>query len=65
MEKKLKWQSVFAHDAIGFINGLPLVFIELKRFEVYVDSAYKKNFSDLAWRYHPTTCPRFMNARHL
>lgn len=33
-------------DIIGFVNGLPLVFIELKRFEVHVDSAYKKNFSD-------------------
>lgn len=33
-------------DVIGFVNGLPLVFIELKRFEVHVDSAYKKNFSD-------------------
>jgi type I restriction enzyme R subunit len=33
-------------DIIGFINGLPLIFIELKRFEVHVDSAYKKNYSD-------------------
>lgn len=33
-------------DVIGFVNGLPLVFIELKRFEVHVDSAYKKNYSD-------------------
>ena len=33
-------------DLILFVNGLPLVFIELKRFEVHVDSAYKKNFSD-------------------
>ena len=33
-------------DVIGFVNGLPLVFIELKRFEVHVDTAYKKNFSD-------------------
>lgn len=33
-------------DLIGFVNGLPLVFIELKRFEVHVDSAYKKNYSD-------------------
>lgn len=29
-------------DVIGFVNGLPLVFIELKRFEVHIDSAYKK-----------------------
>lgn len=33
-------------DIICFVNGLPLVFIELKRFEVHVDAAYKKNFSD-------------------
>ena len=30
-------------DIIGFVNGLPLVFIELKRFEAHIDSAYKKN----------------------
>lgn len=33
-------------DVIGFVNGLPLVFIELKRFEVHIDSAYKKNYTD-------------------
>lgn len=33
-------------DVIGFINGLPLVFIELKRFEAHIDSAYKKNYAD-------------------
>lgn len=33
-------------DVIGYVNGLPLVFIELKRFEVQIDSAYKKNYSD-------------------
>ena len=33
-------------DLIGYVNGLPLVFIELKRFEVHVDSAYKKNYAD-------------------
>lgn len=33
-------------DVIGYVNGLPLVFIELKRFEVHVDSAYKQNYSD-------------------
>ncbi len=33
-------------DIIGFVNGLPLVFIELKRFEVHIDSAYKKNYAD-------------------
>ncbi|MBU3678590.1 MAG: type I restriction endonuclease subunit R [Candidatus Kapabacteria bacterium] len=33
-------------DIIGFVNGLPLVFIELKRFDVHVDDAYKKNYAD-------------------
>lgn len=33
-------------DIVGFVNGLPLVFIELKRFEVHIDSAYKKNYAD-------------------
>lgn len=33
-------------DIIGYVNGLPLVFIELKRFEVHVDNAYQKNYSD-------------------
>lgn len=33
-------------DVIGFVNGLPLVFIELKRFEAHIDSAYKKNYAD-------------------
>jgi type I restriction enzyme R subunit len=33
-------------DVIGYVNGLPLVFIELKRFEVHIDSAYKKNYAD-------------------
>ncbi len=33
-------------DVIGFVNGLPLVFIELKSFDVHVDNAYKKNYSD-------------------
>lgn len=33
-------------DIIGFVNGLPLVFIELKGFAVHIDNAYKKNYSD-------------------
>lgn len=33
-------------DVIGYVNGLPLVFIELKRFEANVGSAYKQNYSD-------------------
>ena len=33
-------------DVIGFVNGLPLVFIELKRLEAHIDSAYKNNYAD-------------------
>tara|TARA_Y100000590_G_C15722301_1_gene1013918 strand:+ start:124 stop:3240 length:3117 start_codon:yes stop_codon:yes gene_type:complete len=33
-------------DFIGFINGLPLVFIELKATHVSAKDAYDKNFSD-------------------
>ncbi len=33
-------------DVIGFVNGLPLVFIELKRYDQHVDQAFKKNYSD-------------------
>jgi type I restriction enzyme R subunit len=33
-------------DVMGFVNGLPLVFIELKRFDAHIDSAYKKNYLD-------------------
>ncbi|MBW6486727.1 MAG: type I restriction endonuclease subunit R [Syntrophobacterales bacterium] len=33
-------------DVIGFVNGLPLVFIELKRYDQHVDKAFKKNYSD-------------------
>lgn len=33
-------------DVIGYVDGLPLVFIELKRFEAHIASAYKKNYSD-------------------
>ncbi len=33
-------------DVVCFVNGLPLVFIELKRFEVHVDNAFKQNYSD-------------------
>lgn len=33
-------------DLIGYVNGLPLVFVELKRFEVHVDSAFKQNYAD-------------------
>lgn len=33
-------------DVICFVNGLPLVFIELKRYDQHIDKAYKKNYSD-------------------
>jgi type I restriction enzyme R subunit len=33
-------------DLIGFINGLPLIFIELKALHVSAKDAYDKNFSD-------------------
>lgn len=33
-------------DVICYVNGLPLVFIELKRYDQHVDKAFKKNYSD-------------------
>jgi len=33
-------------DLVGFINGLPLVFVELKRLDVDYRDAYKKNYRD-------------------
>ncbi|MRI40968.1 type I restriction endonuclease subunit R [Stenotrophomonas sp. MH181796] len=33
-------------DLVGFVNGLPLVFVELKRFDVDYHDAYKKNYRD-------------------
>lgn len=33
-------------DVICFVNGLPLVFIELKRYDQHIDNAFKKNYSD-------------------
>jgi type I restriction enzyme R subunit len=33
-------------DVICFVNGLPLIFIELKRFDQHIDKAFKKNYSD-------------------
>ncbi|MFT3755286.1 MAG: type I restriction endonuclease subunit R [Pseudoxanthomonas sp.] len=33
-------------DLIGFVNGLPMVFVELKRFDVDYADAYKKNYLD-------------------
>ena len=37
-------------DVVGFVNGLPLVFIELKRLDVSADNAYKKNYRDYRGR---------------
>jgi len=33
-------------DVVGFVNGLPLVFIELKAHHISIKSAYEKNLSD-------------------
>ena len=33
-------------DLVGYVNGLPLVFVELKRFDVDYNDAYKKNYRD-------------------
>jgi len=33
-------------DIVGFVNGLPLLFIELKRNDVDVEDAYIKNYTD-------------------
>jgi type I restriction enzyme, R subunit len=33
-------------DVICYVNGLPLVFIELKRYDQHVDKAFKQNYSD-------------------
>ena len=33
-------------DIVGFVNGLPLLFIELKRNDVDVENAYTNNYTD-------------------
>jgi type I restriction enzyme, R subunit len=33
-------------DVLGYVNGLPLVFMELKRLDVAATDAYKKNYRD-------------------
>ncbi|KAB1067956.1 type I restriction endonuclease subunit R [Tamlana haliotis] len=33
-------------DVVGFVNGLPLVFIELKAHHISIKSAYEKNLTD-------------------
>jgi len=43
-------------DVVGFVNGLPLVFIELKGINVKLRSAYEKNLSD-----YKNTIPRMFH----
>lgn len=33
-------------DMVGFVNGLPLLFVELKRNDVDVENAYRNNYTD-------------------
>lgn len=33
-------------DVVGFVNGLPLIFMELKNHDVAVEDAYNKNYTD-------------------
>lgn len=33
-------------DIVGFVNGVPLLFVELKNFNVDVEDAYTKNYTD-------------------
>ena len=33
-------------DIVGFVNGLPLLFVELKRNDIDVENAYKDNYTD-------------------
>ena len=33
-------------DIVGFVNGIPLLFVELKNFNVAVQDAYDKNYTD-------------------
>ena len=33
-------------DIVGFVNGIPLLFVELKNFNVDVQDAYTKNYTD-------------------
>ncbi|MBK0403060.1 type I restriction endonuclease subunit R [Adhaeribacter sp. BT258] len=44
-------------DIVGFVNGLPLLFIELKNANVHINSAYKDNFSD-----YKNTIPHLFDA---
>ena len=47
--KELKVHSAFYHkrpDIIGFVNGIPLLFVELKKTTVDVQDAYTDNYTD-------------------
>jgi type I restriction enzyme R subunit len=33
-------------DIVGFVNGLPLLFVELKNYNVAIEDAYNKNYRD-------------------
>ncbi|MCC9168131.1 type I restriction endonuclease subunit R [Pontibacter harenae] len=44
-------------DIIGFVNGIPLLFIELKNVNVHIKEAYSKNFSD-----YKNTIPHLFDA---
>ena len=46
-------------DLVGFVNGLPLVFIELKASHKRIEDAYEKNLTDYR-RHHP---PRLLGQR--
>lgn len=47
--KELKIDGQIYHrrtDIVGFVNGLPLLFVELKRQDVDVENAYTNNYTD-------------------
>ncbi|WP_224999428.1 type I restriction endonuclease subunit R [Cesiribacter sp. SM1] len=44
-------------DIVGFVNGIPLLFIELKNVNTHIKEAYSKNFSD-----YKNTIPHLFDA---
>lgn len=44
-------------DIVGFVNGIPLIFVELKRYDVDVQNAYTDNYTD-----YLDTVPQFFHA---
>jgi type I restriction enzyme, R subunit len=44
-------------DIIGFVNGIPLLFVELKNINIHIKDAYSKNFSD-----YKNTIPHLFDA---